>query len=464
MAYQQPRLEIVKDNLVRVYHPDIVEPSTYLTDNAAAAAIGITVKNNVGFAQYDILLFEGFGSKNAELKKVNAAVSAGSSITITGLTFPHGFNTPVNKLLFDKVEVSGATTATGSKTVVATLDLNVSGPFTDCIVTGTTYAYYFARYYNSLASSTYYGAYSDAISASDFTVNTVGYIRRLAFQNIDQDFAGKFKADWVYDQIYLCEEEVLKRKSRWSALVVRNYDLGNLATGDEKIALPSDIEDTQTNKSILGVRIGTRDNMGYIEWPEFEWIMQDVAISTNSLVSVSETTVTLADSRDFADSGSIYYNGTSYSYTSNNRSTGVLSGFTAFTVSIPAGSNIWQNISLSEPRRFSVNNGYLYWDVPPSSDYNGRNVWIDYYKTATRPTSDGATPIFKNPQLYINFLEMAIKKKKNGGEIKVTDASYIAFEREIAVELARDKNPIGARLVPNIPSLSTSRSPFPWRR
>ncbi|OGJ56793.1 hypothetical protein A2635_01070 [Candidatus Peribacteria bacterium RIFCSPHIGHO2_01_FULL_51_9] len=457
MAYQSSRLQFVKDNLIRVHHPDAVEPSTFLTASVAAAGTALTVRSNQGFSQNDILLFEGYGSEQAELKKVSGAVTAGTALTSVAVTFAHGINTPVSRVLFDQVELSGASTATGSKTVIATINLQVGGPHTDYVVAATTYAYYFARYYNSLADTPYYGAYSDAVASTDFTVKTVGFIRRLALENIDEALGEGLGANWFYDQFYLCELDILKEKDKWSQLAVLEYDAGNLATGDQRVAMPSDIEDVNTNKSVIGLRIGVERNMEPIDWADYQSVMQGVPVTTlASAISISDTTVTLTDSRDFTDSGSINIAGTTYAYTTNTRATNVLSGFTAFTAGVDNGTNVWQNVTFGEPRRFAISNGYIYWDTPPSSSFNGRNIWLDYYKTATRPDSDGDTVAFNDPQLYISWLEVQMKKRRGNGEITPTDSSLLMYEKRKAKLVGKDKNPLGIRLVPEIPSRGRS--------
>lgn len=466
MAYPAPRLSIVRDNLIRIFHPEPVEPSSFLTANLSATGTAVTVKNNAGFNQYDVLLFDVYGSDSAEIKKVNAAVTAGSAITSTAVTFSHGISTPIAKMLFNQIEISGAATTTGSKTVIATVDINVSCPSTDYIVSGTTYAYYFARFYNSLALVPYYGSYTDAVAAAGFDAKNVSFIRRLAFANTDQDYAGKFTdIGWTYDQIYLCELDVLKEKDHWSELAVDNYDIGNVTVGMPSVALPSDIHDRNTNKSILGLRIGTREGMEYVDRPDFERMMEGTAYSTTSAtINISDTTVTLTDSRDFDDAGYINLAGTTYGYTTNTRATGVLSGFTAFSALIASGTDAWSNITFGEPRQFTVSDGTAYFDTPPSSDWTGRNIYIDYLRGASRPTSDGASVLFADyPQLYISWIEMAIKKRRATGELEPTDGTVVAYEREKAKLLLRDKNKVGIRLIPDVPISRRSR-PYSWMR
>lgn len=469
MAYPFPKLEIVKDNTVRVYHPEVLEPITFLTATASAGAVSLTVKNNAGFSNTDpqtLILLEGFGSSLAEIVRVDGAITLGSALPVTATTFAHGINTSISKVLYDQIEISGAATAGGSKTVIDTVSIQSSGKWSDFVVTGTTYNYYFARFKNSLSTTPYFSAYSDAVSATGFGVQTVGFIRRNAFKNVSETFSStsRWDANWIYGQIYLCELDVLKEKDTWGQLVEQNYAVSTVTTGMQGFSLPSDIEDTQTKKSILGIRIGTKTNMDFIDRPTFEWVMQDACVTTLATqVNPSDTTVVLTDSSDIPDSGSINYEGTTYAFTANDRTTNTLSGFTAFAITIPAGSNIWYNVQFGEPRRYTVSDGFVYFDVPPSSDFNGRNIWIDYYKQATLPTTDAATVMFNDPQLYISWIEMAIKKEKANGVLAQNDASALTYARRKQLLVMKDRNPNKLRLIPSVPFFRSSRY-GDWRR
>src|SRR3990167_5908754 len=148
MAYQKAEIELVRDNVIRIYQPEVVEPKTFLTATVAAAGTTLTVDSNAGFSNtdpQDLLLFEGFGVEGAEIKRVDGAITAGTSLTSQAVTFAHGIDTSIQKVLFNQVEILGASTLTGSKTSIATIDINAGGQYTDKIITGTTYAFYFAR-------------------------------------------------------------------------------------------------------------------------------------------------------------------------------------------------------------------------------------------------------------------------------------------------------------------------------
>ena len=449
------------DNVLRIAQPDLLDVRTNLTAAVAASGTTLTVQNTEGFINTNPLLLEGYGIENAEIVKVNGAVSAGTSLTVTGTVFSHAIDCPAYKILFNQVQILGsATTSSADAVAIETVDLRPSDLYTDYVVVGTTYTYYFVRFYNSFASSPYYGDYSDAIPATGFTPKTVGFIRRVSFKNVGEDFGGRWTPEWVYDQVYLGEQDVAKELKRWSWLYSYDSDLGNITTGQRRIALPTDIEDSRTTKSILGMRIENFENMDPIDWVEYQDQMQGVAYtSLASTASIAATTLVLTDSRDFADSGAVNILGTTYSYTANNRATGTLSGLTALAAQIDSGSEVWQNVTFGTPTAYAINNGYAYFDTPPSSDYSGRNVWLDYYTTITKKNSDMDELQVNDPSIIVSWLEMAIKKEKNNGALAITDISYIEYSRKKKLLIS---NEVTGTKLSMVPQVCLPKRPIKW--
>ena len=125
-----------------------------------------------------------------------------------------------------------------------------------------------------------------------------------------------------------------------------------------------------------------------------------------------------------------------------------MSGFTAFTAAILAASVVWQGNTDGEPRRYTVTDGYVYFVTPPASDFNGRSVFIDYNKTATRPNSDGdAVTFVSDPQVYISWLEVAIKRENANGVISPDDSSVRMYEQRKAMLAMQDVMPDGLKMV-----------------
>lgn len=480
MAGQAPQLELVKNNLLRVYHPQLLSPSSYMTVEKAAGQTAITLANNDGFTDNDPVLFEGFGQPLAEIKDITASPAYGTAIAVTATTFAHSINTPVFRLPFNQIEISGTNTSGGTKTVIATIDINPSHAYTEYdIAGGTAYLYYYVRYYNSYASSPYYGSYSDEIEATDFGSRTVGFIRRQAFQNIGVNFGGWLTPEWIYDNIYFCEVDVMKEKEVWGQLVKYDYDIGGLDLGVQKYAMPSDIDITKTNRGVLGIRIGAGSNISYVDWKQFKYNNAGKVYTTLATVTApGESSLTLTDTSDLEDEGVIDIFDGSYIYTieydTNTRSTNTISdivsirivlsgtelsytemtsGGAYLTLSsiITAASPVWQNVQYGTPTEYSVNDGYIYFNTQPDDSSEDRTIWMDYFRTASRPNSDGDEVLFNDSELYVKYLEMKIKKRKNDGSLLLNDDSLIMYSNEKKKLVARDKSPYTPRIVPEIP-------------
>lgn len=475
MAYSFPKIELVKDNVIRVYHPEPLEPKTYLTASVAAGGTALTVRSNLGFSNtnpQDLLLFEGLGNKNAEIKRINGAITAGTALTSQAVTFAHGIDSSIQKILFDQIEIRGsdtdaATAASTSGTIVQfngnnLNPINITGLFTDFIVTGTTYSFYGARFHNSLVTTVYYSAFSDGVGSSGHDFNTVGYIRRNAFANQSEEMIGKFTAQWVYDQIFSGELDIKKELRQGRDFTVIDYDAGNLATGQIAFTLPSDIEDTNTNGSMLGLRIAKRQNLTYINQAGYQALMDGVGFTTlSSTAAVGATTMVLTDSRDFDDSGSVNIAGTSYSYTGNTRSTGTLTGFTALTAEITSGTNVFQNITFGEPTQYTIDDGSVKFDVPISSDFNGRNIWMDYYINPPRVNTDSDALTVNDPMLIQFYLEMMIRKKKANGSLPINDPMVLEYEKRKLKYLRNELSGQAVQLIPAVPDTGFNY-PLTW--
>ena len=98
--------------------PEIVEDSrTALTaEVSAGAAPTITVADNTGFVDDDIVMVGRRGQEGAELTTATATPAAGTSLALAALTKAHKIGTPVVRMRYDKRRFYGCTTESGSYT------------------------------------------------------------------------------------------------------------------------------------------------------------------------------------------------------------------------------------------------------------------------------------------------------------------------------------------------------------
>lgn len=162
---------------------------TFLTSAVSAAGTTLTVKDNTGIANGDYLMIGELGEEGTEIKAVNGAVSAGTSITITAVTFAHGVDTPIYNIRYNQAEFSRATTLTGSKTVLTTASIDPSELFTSYEDTSNTTGYGFIRWKNSTTSAV--SSYSGGVNYEN-DGDYSSYDRQTLFrmrQNVRQGLA-----------------------------------------------------------------------------------------------------------------------------------------------------------------------------------------------------------------------------------------------------------------------------------
>lgn len=141
---------------------------TLLTVPFAAATTTITVKavDNNTWADNDWLIIGEIGTPTAEVMQINGAVSDGTSLTIDnagsgGTRFAHGVDEPVYRIDYNRVKFDYATTESGSKSTLATIDLQPENFETRYEDTAHTTGFGFASFVNSFSAAT--SPYSDGI-------------------------------------------------------------------------------------------------------------------------------------------------------------------------------------------------------------------------------------------------------------------------------------------------------------
>jgi hypothetical protein len=157
------------------------QEKTYLTAASAVAATTLTVKAIDGNAWSDndwVILGE-IGSKTAEIVQLNGAVSDGTSVTIDqggsgGARYAHSINEPLYRIMYNQVEFSRATTVAGTKTVLATNEVQPDDEYTRYVDTANSTGYGFVRFKN--ATTTAYSSYSSAIPYTGYTDKSLGKI------------------------------------------------------------------------------------------------------------------------------------------------------------------------------------------------------------------------------------------------------------------------------------------------
>jgi len=331
-------------------------PSTTLTADKAAASGTLTVANIAGFHEssvtygYPFVLIGNLGEPTAEIVRVHVSTApTGTTITLNANTvYDHYVDTPVTVLYFDQVEFSRATTLAGSKSVLATYSITASAKTTIYPDLTNTTGYAFFRFKNSIGTT--YTGYSTGTPYTGNPKNSMQAIVEDACSMASVDVNDKYanEGDLLTD-INEAQNAVIENQN-WVFEMISN-DTSIATTQNENRYLLSGLTYTVkfpgTYQGILNVRFGA-EPLKYISPDEMDDLLKNAVTTTLSgAVTAGDTSVTLADSYEFSESGSITLgSNTGVAYTANAQSTGVLSGISAsaITSNVSDGASVWQGM------------------------------------------------------------------------------------------------------------------------
>lgn len=417
--------------IIKIQNQNLVQatPYTILTSNTAAGVTSLTVKNITGFADDQILILGELGNQGSEIVAINATPS-GSTISLAVATkFPHSASTPVQVIQYDQVEFSTAATVAGSKTVLATVDLWAYNDTTNYIDDAGSSGYYFGRFKNT-ATSTFSG-YSDPIPVSGYGIYTARSIVDSALSEINKTTSETLSDSFAFSMLDAFQTDVLRELKRWSFMQRFDEIIGSLELYTWKVAMPTDIDDQNTNKSIYNIRIGRNNRLIWIDKAKWDDFLSNMAYTTLSTsVALNDPTITLTDSGDFDETGVIKVLGNTYTYTANDRATGILTLSEVSTTTNTAGEDVFQNPQEGLPQYFTVFGGYVWYLPIAGSPYEDKNIYMDYYAKQTRITQDSDEIVVPDALMASYFLQWKFLKKLNNGS--ETEGSLGAMEQYLA--------------------------------
>lgn len=445
-----------KNRIVRAHLKPLVQnaqETTHLTADISAASGTLTVQNIGDFAVNQILVLGEIGSEDTEIVKTHGSTApSGSTITLAAnTTFAHPRGTMVYRVEFDQIEISHAATLTGSKSVLqAAENLQVDSFIHEYLDTSETSGFYFARFKETIGNT--FSVYSDGVPYSGWATSQLGFAVDYALRRNNTQFGGVVDENFMIDEANACISISQGKLKRWPQHQKFDEIVGQTARGTNKITLPTDIYDTNSNKSILNVRIGDNDAMTYVDPIEYEDRIEDVkSTQVRTEASATDTSLALDNSYDFDDSGSVnvYISGTKHNitYTGVTRDdasggTAVLTGIPAsgtgaITVTIPVDTYVWQDEEEGLPSVYTIRNGSIeYYDLP-SATYDNLNVYMDYWTVADSVDSLGDTLDITRADMIKHWLTWKVRmQKKNEGKLDFNDGDY-ALYKEILNDVIR---------------------------
>jgi hypothetical protein len=383
--------------IIRLSNSELTESAyqTSLKSSAVSGASTLSAYSIAGIAVNNIVVIGEFGQEGTEIIKTHAS-SAPSGTTVTlasNLVKSHPKDTVVYVIPYDQAQFYHAATETGSKTLMATSDIDEESEETKYEDGTYTSGFYFVRFLNSINGN--YTDYSDAIPYGGFASNTVAYLIKMVMQEMNKEFTEKLTYEMLTNEINACLRYIRGKLKKWSNVETFDYVIGAMDRGEYKFALPTDYYDKNSNRSCLSVRVSERD-MKYIDKKELDGLM-DKAVHTTiaTQATTGDTTLALTSAEDFDSNGTVHvYSGTTqyaitYTGKSGNTLTGIpASGTGSITATLAADLNVWQGESEGNPYWFTIFDGYLYlWSLISSTD-SGNNVYMDYFTDIVEVDSD----------------------------------------------------------------------------
>lgn len=414
-------------------------PQTLLTVNTASGASSLTVKNSGGFSStlYPYLIIGEIGNQGTELV-ATTAISNISTITCGTTSFPHSAGTPVYAIKYNQVELSWAPTVGGSKTTIVTTALTPD-------LLNTIYfdadsgAYYYARFKNAAGST--FSPYSDPAPVNGYTIYSARSIINSALGEINKSTSNVLSDQFGFQMIDSFQSDVLREQKRWSFMQSFDQIIGQFNVGQWKIQLPTNIDDSNTTKSIYNIRVGANGRLTWIDKQKWDDFIFNLAYSTLSVnLNIGDTTMTLINSGDFNHltasntdgSGTIIIGANSYNYSANNITTGVLTLTTVITSANIAlqGADVFQNANQGIPEYYTIFGGYVYYWPITSTEYNGSNAYMDYYTKQLQIQSDSTEIVIPDATAASLYLQWKFLKKLANGE--ETEGSLAAMKNYLA--------------------------------
>lgn len=413
--------------------------TTRLIADSPAASGTLSVANISGFAINNVLLDGNFGDSSSELLKTHTSTApSGTTITLAANTVrDHYSDTAITVLDYDQVEYSRATTLTGSKSVLATQNLNpdlLESFYKDA--TNTT-GYGFVRFKNSITGT--FSDYSTGVNYTGLGSTTVSDIVNKACEDVLVEVGGQFSGEQtLLNDANDCQDAILDED--WKFELVKN-DSSLTATQYENTyslsGLTYELKYPGISQGIKSVKLSGQ-RLDLIDNDEMDTNYADVVraeVSTEA--AIAATSLVLTNSSELPDVGTIYVNGMDIVYTANNTTTNTLSGIPSgdITAIIAAGSIAWYRIVPGLPTKYTITiDNEIIFNVPIDTGYHGYSITIEYLKKLTRFTDFASTTDIPFTDAMPLFISAKIEKRKRNME------NYATFMAEFTNSISKKKD------------------------
>ncbi len=408
--------------------PDITDNEKTYLDADSTAGITSLSADGVNFAANQYIVIGQPGNERTEIVQISTANS--TTITLVSATvFAHNRGDIIRFIPYNQIIAEFSTDAITYTPIAAVpIRSDATETYMQRASDLSTYSYKF-RFYNS--TSTLYSAYSAITTAVGYADNTIWAVKNRALGQLGEKIDGLITDQFLNDGIQEARRSVDQWPSifRWSFRTQFGVTFGQMLAGQWRITVPSDMRDRNTAKNLLSLRFGAQNRpCVYQDRRQFNQNYLNIVHTTVSVAALaSATSIVLTSTHDLDAAGSLTLSGQTVgqgtfiiAYTGNNKTTNTLTGVTGIPVGGAAiGTDVWQRgiFSGGIPSAYTIDAGYIYFDFPVSTTYDGQDVKGDYYSTIPPISSDSQT--FDEPfyDLYVYFLKYKIKYLKSNGKI-----------------------------------------------
>jgi hypothetical protein len=273
--------------IVKISNPSISENIRTNLSQDYTSGTTLNVDSSTSFSSGNYILVGEPGTEKAEITNLTAAPDSSTTLTITSLQFSHPMGTPVYYLRWDKYELSYKTTSAGAWIVYGSMPtaLKYDAIATEYRDSSATSTYYWKYRYYSTESATY-SDYSDAISASGWEKNSVGYMVRQIRKTANDPESRTITDTEIIRYLNEAQDKIYALYDRWWFLYKRGTVIDTVAS--QKIYnLPSDFgRMSRVAFRYVSGATDTTYNLKYLSNIEFEYEMRDNNASDDDNVKI----------------------------------------------------------------------------------------------------------------------------------------------------------------------------------
>jgi len=253
----------------------------------------------------------------------------------------------------------------------------------------------------------------------------------------------------------------IKTGHQWSDRQKFNQKI-KILSGSNFFNLPDDVDFSQSNRSVLSVRMNGYGNgwtypLEYVDkklWNDINIINQGSVLTQD--VNIGDTSIFVENSGDFLSRGPLYFATTDFSqsllvtqYSANDLDTNELSGIPtgAITRFIPKGTQVWSRIlGTAYPMCYTVYEGKVWFNQVIPQILQGKNALVDYYSKLEDITDPSTVLNEHHYKIYGTYIKYAIEKRKDPST-PTTHPDFVLFTTQAKAVMENEQNGQPTRIV-----------------